>query len=598
MTLTLGQLLINDLLPAGSAINGPVTKKDLNNKMLDLAKENTPEAARRIDALRRLGHELSTTTGVSATLDDITPDYATRDKIVKPTLQQLQHVEDLDERRAIIKQTQQKLLEASKDHPGSFGMMVRSGARGKPVQLMKTVAAPVMALTHTGEPVPWLVPRSYAEGLRTSEIWATHIETRNNQIDTRLAVTEPGDMGKILVNNMADQMVTTDDCGTRNGVMMSVDDSQTADRFLARAEGGFSKDTITSPRVLTKLKSKGIRSVMVRSPMTCESKSGVCQKCFGLNQAGKTHDIGTNVGIRSAQALAEPLTQFALSAKHGVRSTVDDAAKVQGHKGFRQLLDVPQNFANKAGVAPEDGVIDRIEKAPQGGYFIHIGENQMYTAPGFDPIVKENQQVLAGDVITKGIANPADIVRHKGLGAGRQYLVDQIQSLYKNQGVNIDRRHLELLTKAHLNRVRVDHDPEGRFFPGEPVEYNKLLGQLQEEAHDVPLDKAAGKVLGGNSLHFTAGTRITPDVIDALKSAKVKAVPIMPNMPQLTPIMRPIVRNPLLNPDWIARLGHRYLTESLLQGAHFGEKSDIHGQHPIPAIAYGAEFGKGQGGNY
>lgn len=598
MSFTLGQMLINDILPKGMEINGPVTKKDLNSRMLDLAKSDTPDAARRIDALRRLGHELSTTTGVSATLDDITPDYASRDRIVKPALHRLQGMEDTDARRMLIKDTQQELMEATKANKGSFGMMVRSGARGKPVQLMKTVAAPVMALTHTGEPVPWLIPRSWSEGLRTSEAWATHVETRNNQIDTRLAVTEPGDMGKILVNNMADQLVTTDDCGTRNGVMMGIEDPQTADRFLARGEGGFPKDTVTAPRMLTKLKAKGIKAVMVRSPMTCESKSGVCQKCFGLNQAGRTHEIGTNVGIRSAQALAEPLTQFALSAKHGVRSTVDDAAKVQGHKGFRQLLDIPQTFANKAGVAPEDGIITRIEKAPQGGHFIYVGESQMYTAPGYAPTVKENQHVLAGDVLTKGIANPSDIVKHKGLGAGRQYLVEQIQGLYKNQGVNIDRRHLELLTKAHLNRVRVDHDPSGRFFPGEPVEYNKFISSLQDDAEDMSLDKAAGKTLGGNSLHFTAGTRITPDVIAALKEARVKTVPVIHNMPQVTPIMRPIVRNPLLNPDWIARLGHRYLTESLLQGAHFGEKSDIHGQHPIPAIAYGAEFGNGPGGNY
>jgi DNA-directed RNA polymerase subunit beta' len=478
-------------------------------------------------------------------------------------------------------------------------MMVRSGARGKPVQLSKTLAAPIMALQHSGEPVPWMIPRSYAEGLRTSEMWATNTETRNNQIDTRLAVTEPGDMGKILVNNLADQLVTRGDCGTTNGIMMATDDPQTVDRFLAQTAGGLPAGTQISPQALTRLRGKKINKIMVRSPMTCEIQTGVCQKCYGLSERGKVQRIGTNVGIRTAQALAEPLTQFALSAKHGVRTTLKDKNTVSGHKGLRQMLDVPESFAHKAALAPSDGEVTNIQPAPQGGMFISIGDDQqVYTPPGYDPIVKRGQTVYAGDTLTRGTPNPAEVVMHKGLGAGRQYLVNQIQSIYKNQGLDIDRRHIELLTKAHLNRVRIDFDPQNRFTPGDLIDHNKLMGMLRADAEEMPLRHTTGKMLAENKLQYTAGTRMTPEVIEELRNAGIRSVPIATSPPEMTPTMKPIVRNPLLNPDWLARLGHRFIESSILQGAHFGEKSNIHGPHPVPAIAYGAELGEGQDGNY
>lgn len=598
MTQTLGQLLVNDILPKDMQVSGPVTKKDLDQKLYTLARQDTVDAARRIEKLRQLGHELATTEGISATLDDITPDYALQKKMLGPVLRQMQQTDNQEKRQDILREAQPRVVDASKSHAGSFGTMVRSGARGRPVQLSKNLLAPVMALTGTGDPVPWLVHHNYAQGLRASEAWATHVETRNNQIDTRLSVTEPGDIGKILVNNMADQLVTSEDCGTNNGVMMNIDSNDVADRYLAKSVAGFPHNTLITPQVITKIKDRGEDNIIVRSPMTCEAHTGVCKKCYGLNEFGKLHPIGTNVGIRSAQALSEPLTQFALSSKHGIRTSPQDKSIAQGHKGLRQLLDIPESFSHSATVAPIDGQVSHIEKAPQGGFLIHIDQEQVYTPPDRPPTVKPGQNVIAGDVLSSGTANPAEIVLHKGLGVGRQYLTDQLHGIYKRQGLDIDRRHVELLTKSHLNRVRIDDDPSNTYYPGEIVQYNSLLGHLRENAKEKSLKDASGDILASNQLHFTAGTRLTPDVIDNLRQAGIKKVLVPEDSIKITPIMRPITRNPLLNPDWLARLGHRYLQESLLQGAHFGEKAKIHGTHPVPALAYGAEFGQGRDGEY
>jgi DNA-directed RNA polymerase subunit beta' len=597
VTQTLGQLLVNSILPSDMQVSGPVTKKDLDQKLYTLARQDTADAARRIEKLRQLGHELATTEGISATLDDITPDYALQKKMLGPVLRQMQQTDDPERRQKILAETQPRVVDASRSHSGSFGTMVRSGARGRPVQLSKNILAPVMALTGTGDPVPWLVHHNYAQGLRASEAWATHVETRNNQIDTRLSVTEPGDIGKILVNNMADQLVTSEDCGTSNGIMLGINSGDVIDRYLAKSTAGFPANTLLTPQVLTRIK-KQEDSVIVRSPMTCEAHTGVCKKCYGLNEFGKAHPIGTNVGIRSAQALSEPLTQFALSSKHGIRTSPQDKSIAQGHKGLRQLLDIPESFTHTAAIAPIDGQVDKIEKAPQGGHLIFIGQEQIYTPPDRPPTVKPGQRVTAGDVLSIGTANPAAIVKYKGLGTGRQYLTDQLQGIYKRQGLDIDRRHLELLTKSHLNRVRIDDDPSNTYYPGEIVQYNSLLGHLRENAKEKSLKDASGDILASNKLHFTAGTRLTPEVTASLSQAGIKNVLVTGNDLKITPLMRPITRNPLLNPDWLARLGHRYLQESLLQGAHFGEKSKIHSTHPIPALAYGAEFGQGRDGEY
>lgn len=599
---TLGQHLVNQILPKDLQDESQLSKGTLHDKIRALARRDTVDAAPRIEALRALGHELATTEGISASLADITPDYKTRERVLRPYLTAVQQTNDVTKRRELIRQAQPKLLEATKSHPGSFGIMVRSGARGKPVQLMKDVAAPVMALEASGDPYPWLIRHSYAEGLRNSEMWAANTETRNNQIDTRLAVTEPGDLAKILVNNMTDQLITVEDCKTNNGTSMSASDPQIVDRYLARSAGGVSAGSLVTQHILTKLKKSNVTNVLARSPMTCEATDGVCQKCFGLNHRGRVHSLGTNVGVIGAQAISEPLTQFALSAKHGTRSTVADKSIVRGHRGLRQLLDVPEAFPNKAALAPFSGKVTDIRKAPQGGTYItttDADENaRTYAPPGLMPKVQVGQKVEAGDVLSQGIVNPAELVTHKGIGAGRRYITDSLYDVYKQQGVDVDKRHLELLARAHINHVRIDDDPQSRFQPGEVVAYNSFLRRLAEDVKTTAIGKAEGKLLAKGYGDYSAGIIVTPTVIHDLKKQGVKQVKITPEPPSITPIMRPITRNPALHPDWMARLGTRGLRQSMLEAVHFGQQSNIHGIHPIPALAYGVEFGEGKGPRY
>jgi len=332
--------------------------------------------------------------------------------------------------------------------------------------------------------------------------------------------------------------------------------------------------------------------------MTCELNDGVCQHCYGQNERGKLHKLGTNIGIRSAQAITEPLTQFTLSAKHGVRTGGETKPGITGLKGLRQFLEIPKTFMNKAALSSTDGKVSKIEKAPQGGHNIFVGTNSFYVPPHLQPSVHIGQTVRPGDALSNGIPMPNEVVQYKGLGAGRKYVVDKLYDIYQDQGADLDKRHFEVLARTHLNQVQIDNDPEKRFYPGEIVNYSTLQKSLSEDTKDVALRAANGQVLARGYLQHTAGTIVTPEIIDDLKQQGIKTVEVATKPPVMSFHMQPITSNPLLNPDWMARLGHRKLKASILEGAHFAQKADIHGTHPVPAFAYGKEFGTGPKGRY
>jgi len=598
MSKTFGQFLVEDVVPPHlrSKIRGPLTKKELYRVLYEYAKENPHDAAERMDRLRELGHELAMTEGLSIGLDDISPDYSVREQIIKPALLKIKKAVP-EKREKILAETQNKLLDATKKFHGTQAILVSSGARGKPIQLMRSFLAPVAARTSKGEINPWMIHHSYSQGLRPSEMFTANIESRQNQISSNLAVTEPGDFSKILVNNMTDQLVLEEDCGTQNGITSSTDDPNIVDRVLAQPAYGIPAGSIITSEVFNKLrKKKG--TVIVRSPMTCEAHEGVCQKCYGLNEYGSFPEIGTNVGVRSAQAITEPLTQFVLSAKHGVRQPGADKLKIEGLAGLRSFLEMPQSFMNKATLSSERGKVSKVEQAPQGGFNVVVNNKEHYVPPGLRILVKKGENVFPGKALSDGIPKPDEVVKYLGLGEGRKYVVSQLHDLYKRQGLDLDKRHFEILAKSHLNQVEIQNDPEGRYFPGELVDYNNFVKRLGQDIEELPLSRAQGKLLAKNYLHHLAGTELTPEVLSDLKKNKFKTVLTIAKPPDISFIVRPITRNPLLNPDWMARLAHRHLKESLLEGVHYAQKTNLHGSHPIPAFVYGLEFGQGPGRRY
>jgi hypothetical protein len=253
---------------------------------------------------------------------------------------------------------------------------------------------------------------------------------------------------------------------------------------------------------------------------------------------------------------------------------------------------------NKATLAQIEGTVERITPAPQGGNYVVINGQQHYVTPTLDVTVLVVARVQPGDALSEGVPKPDEVVRLKGLGAGRQYMVDTLGELYKNQGKELDQRHFELLARGELNFVKILKDPSRNFIPGDVVNYNVLRSELKKGTKTMAVDEALGETLGKAYFHFYVGTRVTQQVADYLKQNGVKEVLIAPRAPEVEFVMKPATRAPLLHPDWMARLSHRNLKTTLMQASHFGESSDIHGTHPIPAYVTGVEFGQGEKGRY
>jgi hypothetical protein len=597
MTETFGQMLLNDALPGDMRLTGPVTKKALSEALSAYAKKDPQGYARAIQDVKKVGDDISTLEGISVGLDDIAPDYARRDPILKSALSQMKKATTDADKRKILLETQDKVLATVPHHKSDMTLMARSGGRGSMAQLMKTVASPVVASSTDGQEVPWLITKSYSQGLSAADAWVTGAESRRNAIASTGSVVEPGAVAKVVVSNMENLVITIPDCKTRGGIMLPIG-AQAVDRYLARAEASHMAGDLITPHVLSDLKKSKLYRIMVRSPATCEADDGICQKCMGLNEWGNPYPIGSNVGVRSAQALTEPLTQFALNAKHGVRMAGGKSRALSGLDGFRTLTEVPKSFMDKASISEMDGTVSSVTKAPQGGWNIKVDAKNYYVPPGLQPIVKVNDRVEAGDALSDGTPMPNDVVRLKGVGAGRQYMADSISDLYGRQGVDLDRRHAELLARSSMNYVRVDKDPTNTFIRGDVVAFKDMQKAFGKHTERVPVSKAKNMILGAPAMHYSVGTRVTSRVIEDLEKAGIKDIEVSTKSPEFEPIMKSIIQTPLLSDDWMSRLSHRYLRKTLVDGAGFGHTTNVASTSPVPAFAMGTPFGTGQDGKY
>jgi len=594
---TFGRYLLNDTLPESYRIKGPITKSELKSQMGVLARTNPQQYTTTITNLKQRGDELATLEGLSIGLDDITPEYDKRNKLLSPLRRKFQQATNDTQRKAIATEAQSRLTESVAKHPGSLTLQVNSGARGNKTQYANMVSGLGYARDAKGGVLPWMIEKSYAEGLKPADYWATTNQSMMDVVKTYTAISDPGELSKKLVAGMTDLVITEDDCGTHNGVKLKTTSADVIDRYLAKDVGPFQRNTLVTPLIQPKI-AKGFPTILVRSPMTCEAADGVCRYCQGLDEKGQLHVRGINVGVRAAQAMAEPLTQFALNAKHGGRTIESDKNQVHGIAGFRQIIETPQQFINKATLASQTGKITKIEKAPQGGNFVYIGKDQHYTSPGMGLKVRVGDSVEQGDVLSEGIPKPDEVVKYKGLGQGRLYMVNTLHKLYKSQGKNLDRRHFELLAKSNLNHVQILEDPTDTFIKGDIVGYNTLRKELGRNVKQVSLSDAVGETLGKEYLQYVVGTRVTPSIIVDLRKEGIKEVLISPRAPSVEFTMKSATNVPKMHEDFIARMAHQGLKPSILRAAHTGEISRIHGTHPVPAYIYGTEFGQGEGGNY
>lgn len=587
----LGNILLNQYLPDNLKFDGEINKKKLNEVLVEFAKQDPISYAKNISSIKRVGDKFATLEGLSVTLKDVTPDYENRDPIINKRYGEWKKAKTDEDKVSILMQTQKEIMDLSKTHKGNLGLQAHSGGRGNFAQLAKSVLSPIVASDVKGNPQSYFIKRSYSEGLSPAEAYITGAEAREAVIKGKTSVAEPGDVGKMLTSVMNRQVIASHDCGTKNGVPYDIDDATVLDRYLARNVGQYKHNDLITHKVIADLRKQGVDSVIVRSPMTCELREGVCQRCQGKDINGMEHEMGGGVGVRASEAMAEPLTQMALSSKHAA-GTVKGQAELSGLSGLRQMIDIPEKFKNKAVVSNSRGKITRVEDAPQGGKFIFQDENKHYVSPHYKILVKEGDDIDEGDVLTSGVPDPRDIVKYKGMGEGRRYIVKTLGKLYGETG-GIDKRHLEHLAKQNMNFFKVnDHDAlDFGLYRGDIVNGEQLKDALiNNETDNVSVSYSKGKQLANNYLHHMAGTKINDAMIKDFKKNNIDKVLVAKKELNVEPHLTPIIQTPLFNPDWGARLGHKYIARNIIDAADQAQSMNIHRYDPIPAFIYGSEL--------
>ena len=607
MRTTVGQLLINEILPEDLRDYDRVLDKKSIRVLLRVVATQYPQKYNEIASrLSQLGGEVSTARGreASLTLDSLRlgPEATKLRRGLDETIDAILNTPGLspearDKRivvalgRAADKIRDVNLKEQLKAR-NPLAVQVNSGARGNPSQFSALNAGDMLVADHRDKEIPIPITHSYSDGLDPVEYWAASYGARKGTVSTKFSTPKGGFLGKQLALAAHRLVVTEEDCGTENGIPVDGNDADNVGTVLARKAGTHPAGTVVTPKI-SKLLGRQ-KTVVVRSPMTCEARVGICSKCAGVRERGKFPEVGDNVGVAAAQAIAEPVSQSALNVKHS-GGIVGAGPTAAGFDAINQLVQVPKTFQGGAAVATVDGRVEGVEKAPQGGTFVRVGGERHYVPPGFKLLVKKGDRVEAGDVMSEGLPNPAEVVRYKGIGAGRWHFMNNFRNTLKASKVAASRRNVELLSRGLINHVRVlGLNSVADALPDDLVEFNSIARRYRPRpgSRDVTLPRAANRYLERPYLQYSIGTRVTPRVAADLKKAGVKNVLSHQDEPPFVPEMVRAMETISYAPDWMTRLGGFHLKKGLLESVHRGRTTKEHGESFIPALARGVEFGK------
>jgi DNA-directed RNA polymerase subunit beta' len=602
---TAGRLMFNAALPPEYRDEAQEIrhKKDLSALLLRIAKE-APE--KYVDALkgisdvsRNVVYEYGKTSSLSLAGLSLPPALKKLRDSYREKVQFIKEDPKLDPEqkgKAIIDflmpqiDTVKKALSDSDDSENGFLQQVRTGARGNTSQLMQMIFGDMIVEDHKERPIPIPGLHSYGEGVTPSEMWAGAYGSRKGGIGVQLATRDSGYFGKKLTQVAHRVVVTEDDCGATDvGLNVPGEDTNNVGSVLAIGIGDLKAGHVITKQDLDKLEGK---EISVRSAVTCQAREGICSKCAGIREKGHFPHKGDAVGVTSARAIAEPLTQLSLSSKH----TGGVAGKEKHRSGFKevnQFTEVPESFLGAAALATKDGKISAIDKAPQGGHYIHIGEEEHYVPEDQEVKVKVNQAVEAGDVLSDGLPNPADITRYKGIGEGRRYFTQKYYEILKENNVGNHRRNIEAIARAFINRVKVTA-PEGYagHFPGDVVSYDDFVRDYEPRSGFgiMSPSQAVNHYLEKPIMHYSIGTRITPSIAKRLQDAKIKAIMAHKDEPVFEPVVSRAQDVATSDKDWMTRLGGFNLKKGMVDAASRGSTSQLGGSSYIPSVVSGTSL--------
>ncbi len=612
MTMTFGQMMLADILPADLYHPGmPVNKKQLSSIMSEVAQRSPEQYGEISKKILRLGLKVGQSMGGAS--------FGLKDLQASKEIELRQH--DMQERvRDILgsepdpKLRRQKISQYLRGELGQmsktvyddsvrtgnrFALQLEGAGRGNRGSLMSLRGGDVLATDSAGNDIPIPLNRSFTQGLTPGQYHATAYGARRNISSTKLAVGSSGYLSK-LIQQAAHRLAVVDDddrtpTGQRRGFMVDADDADNVGALLAEDVGPYKRDTPITPSMLGRLKRES-DEILIRSPIASSSlDGGVYAKDVGVREFGRLARRGEHVGMPAAQAIGEIVTQASLSSKHSGAAGAD-ASVTPGLSGFAlidRLMNPPKEGRGLAAHAQLDGRVESIKDAPQGGQYVMIHGQGHYVAPGFKTEVKVGDRIEAGDVLSNGIPDPTQIINHKGIGEGRRYFVTSMRRGLDEAGFPVARRNIELLARGLVDRVRVDHE-FGDFIPGSLVSYSRVekTYQPREDSQDMDVGSAEGRYLEEPVLHYTVGTRMTPNTIKRMQSAKINRVRTHKEPAPFSPVS---VRGADIlqsDPDFMTQFLGSHLQKSLTNSIQLGAESDEDSTSFVPVRASAINLGR------
>ena len=397
------------------------------------------------------------------------------------------------------------------DKENPMFMMSDSGARGNLDQLKQIAGMRGLMASTTGKTVEIPIKSSFREGLDALEYFISAHGARKGLSDTALRTADSGYLTRRLVDVSQDIIVREDDCGTTEGVEVFdiKDGNQIIEKIQERLLGRYplhdvidpnTKEVIVDTNTLItedladKIVAAGITRVTVRSVFRCRTKHGVCCKCYGMGLASRKEvDIGDTVGIIAAQSIGEPGTQLTMRTIHsgGVAGVADIT---QGLPRVEELFEArkPKGLAIITEIAGTVSIkVD--EKKRKEVIITSKDDSRTYVIPfGSKLKVKEGDILEAGDQITEGSKNPAEVLAINGPEGVYEYLIQEVQKVYRNQGVDINDKHIEVIGRQMLKKVRVEDNGDTDMFAGSLVDMYEFEDK-NKEAEEQGLRPATGK---------------------------------------------------------------------------------------------------------
>ncbi len=496
----------------------PFPKGTLENIIAQVFKRyKTTETSIMLDKLKDLGFKYSTIAGITVSISDVvTSDnkeeiIAEAQKVVDKINKQYQRGLITDEERfqKVIatwddakNQVQKELAEkADKYVDNPIFMMMHSKARGSISNFTQIAGMRGIMSKPNGEPVEIPITSSFREGLSVAEFFLSTHGARKGSADTALKTADSGYLTRRLVDVSQDIIVREADCGTENGVVVRefVNDKtgEVIEKLYDRIVGRYTNKKIINPEtkeviadkleyitesIADKIIKAGIKEVEIRTTLTCNTVNGVCQKCYGRNLAtGNVVEVGEAVGIMAAQSIGEPGTQLTMRTFHtgGVAGGEDIT---QGLPRIQELFEarIPKG---KATIAEINGKVSKIEE-DHGKFKISITNKletkEHVTNYGAKLRVSLNDEVVAGDKLTEGAISPKELLAVTDPLTTQEYILKEVQSVYRGQGVDISDKHVEIIAKRMISKIRIIDSGDTLFLPGALVNYREFTDGNKE----------------------------------------------------------------------------------------------------------------------